>query len=279
MQKISKLKHNKKRNSVFLYEALMKELTGCILRKDEMRKAVIISLFKEHFNKNSLLRYELEIYQGILESRGLQKEVAERILFESQKAYTSLDKQDIFNEQTKLINAINRRLTPGVFSNFVANYKSMATIAQIFNETLPIKDKVILENSIISKMCSKIEEAKPDMKPLDDLVFKTYIKKFNEKYGNVLLKEQKELLTQYIMAFSDGGASLKYFLNEELGRIRELVIETSKKTEFKEDQQLYEMLKKLGGKIETFKIKKFDQTMLSDLLKIQNFVKEATTDG
>lgn len=277
MQK--KIKHNKKRNSVFLYEALMKEITGCILHKDEMRKAVIISLFKEHFHKNSLLRYELEIYQGVLETRGLQRDVAERILIESQKAYSKLDKTDIFNEQTKLVNSINRRLTPGVFSNFVANYKTMATIAQIFNETLPAKDKVILENILIERMCSKNAETEPAMKPLDDLVFKTYIKKFNEKYGNVLLKEQKELLTHYIMAFSDGGTALKFFLNEEIGRIRGLVVETAKKPEFKNDKQLLEMMKKLGGKIEDFKIKKFDQAMLADLLKIQNFVKEATLNG
>lgn len=244
-----------------------------------MRKATIVSIFKEHFHKNSILKRELELFQGILDSRELDKEIALKILQESKKEYESLDKEEIFNEQTKLINEINRRLSPQVFSNFVSNYKSLATIAQIFNDTIPVKDRVILENVLIDKMCSKLEEVKEEMKPLDDLVFKTFIKKFNEKYGASLLKEQKELLTHYVMAFSDNGVSLKFYLNEEIDRIRTLIVETVKTPEIKNDKQLFEMIKKLGSRIESFKIKKFDQAMLSDLLKIQQFVKEATLNG
>ena len=36
------MKHNKKRNTAFLYECLIKELTKSIVRKDETRKQKII---------------------------------------------------------------------------------------------------------------------------------------------------------------------------------------------------------------------------------------------
>jgi hypothetical protein len=279
-RKIIRAKHNKKRNTVFLYEALMKEMTACILRKDEMKKATIVSLFKEYFNKDSILKQEMELYEGILNSHNLPKDVANKVIEESKKQYAILDKEHIFNEQTKLINSINRRISPNVFSNFVSNYKSLATIAQIFNASVPVKDRVILENLLVEKMSSKTAPLiKEEMKPLDDLVFKTFIKKFNEKYATNLLKEQKELLIQYIMSFSDNNASLKFFLNEELERIKSVIVESAKKSEIKDDKQMLEMVQKLGTKLESYKYKKFNKDMLSELLKIQEFAKEVNTSG
>ena len=46
-----KLKHNKKRNTAFLFESLTKELTKAIVAKDEKRKALVLSIIKEHFNR------------------------------------------------------------------------------------------------------------------------------------------------------------------------------------------------------------------------------------
>ena len=50
MQKL-KLKHNKKRNTAFLFESLTKELTKAIVNKDEKTKQIILSVIKEHFRK------------------------------------------------------------------------------------------------------------------------------------------------------------------------------------------------------------------------------------
>ena len=271
-----KVKHNKKRNTVFLYEALMKEITSHILSKDDMHRAIVVSVFKEHFRKDSLLRKELDLYNGILDSNELSENVAEKIILESKRQYNILDKDELFNEQTKLINKINTRLNSSVFSNFVGNYKSLATIAQIFGDTLPAKDRVILEQMVIGKMCSKTEEVKKgDMKPLDDLVYKTFIKKFNDKYGTSLLKEQKDLLAQYVMSFSDNGTSLKYYLNEELGRIKGALNIAIKMPDVANDKIILEMALKVGKKLDAFRVKKFDQSMLSELLKIQEFINEA----
>ena len=50
-----KLKHNKKRNTAFLYEILMRELTKSILFKNVENKKSLIKIIKEHFRKNSIL--------------------------------------------------------------------------------------------------------------------------------------------------------------------------------------------------------------------------------
>ncbi len=61
MEKL-KLKHNKKRNTAFLFESLTKELTKAIVNKDEKTKNIILSIMKEHFKKGSTLAKELDVY-------------------------------------------------------------------------------------------------------------------------------------------------------------------------------------------------------------------------
>ena len=75
-----KMKHNKKRNTAFLYESLIKELTKAIVRKDNERKKVVIEIIKKYFNKNSLLKEELNIYNNLLNLEGAPKDYALRLM-------------------------------------------------------------------------------------------------------------------------------------------------------------------------------------------------------
>ena len=45
-----KLKHNKKRNTAFLYEALVKEITKAVMDKDVYKKDALVGMVKEHFH-------------------------------------------------------------------------------------------------------------------------------------------------------------------------------------------------------------------------------------
>ena len=96
--------------------------------------------------------------------------------------------------------------------------------------------------------CPKLEE-KGEMVPIDNLVYKTFVEKFNKSYGDSLLGEQKSLLNNYIMSFADNGLQLKMFLNEEIPRLKNAVNE------------------------------KLDKTKIEQILKIQNLVKEIISDG
>ncbi len=275
-KQIVKTKHNKRRNTAFLYEALMRELTKSIIEKDEARKSTVISLVKEHFNSSSILKRELDLYSNIYETSNLQKQVAEKIISEAKRLHSLLDKEVLFKEQTKLINSVNIKLTPSVFSNFVPFYKNLATISQVFSNSIDIKNKVILEQILINGMCSKEEnKKKEDLKPIDDIVCNTFLKKFNEKYGNNLLKEQKELISNYIMAFNDNGVSFKFYLNEELMRLKNKIKETKEMKEIKEDKEMSEMTNKIDEKLDSFSKTEFTKEMLTELMKIQTFVDEA----
>ena len=64
------MNHNKRRNTAFLYEALVRELTKSVVAKNEQKKAAIMAVMKEFFNSNSVLKQDLNLYKEIIETRG-----------------------------------------------------------------------------------------------------------------------------------------------------------------------------------------------------------------
>ena len=118
------------------------------------------------------------------------------------------------------------------------------------------------------------ESQKSSMKPIDNLTYKTFVKKFNEKYSASLLGEQKELLSKFIGSFSDNGIDLKVYLSEEIPRLLKSVAESREMPEIKNDS---EMLRKTNEVISILKEtaeKKVDQELVHEILRIQNLVKE-----
>ena len=63
------MRHIKKRNTAFLYETLVKELTKSVVKKQHQRKERVIQIIKENFNKNTPLHRELQLYKSILENK------------------------------------------------------------------------------------------------------------------------------------------------------------------------------------------------------------------
>ena len=60
-----RLKHNKKRNTAFVYETLVRELTESVVKNNKNKQNKIVSIIKEHFTDDSTLREELELYKSI----------------------------------------------------------------------------------------------------------------------------------------------------------------------------------------------------------------------
>ena len=150
-----KFKHNKKRNTAFLYEVLVKELTKALVSKDDKRKNFIVETIKEFFSRDKTLGKELKIYKDLNETEAVDLYTAERLVHESRKDFVSLDRKEVFNEQTNLINKINRTMGGDTFNNFVPNYKNLATIYQIFLNRNTTKDLILLERRLLSTMVSK----------------------------------------------------------------------------------------------------------------------------
>jgi hypothetical protein len=227
------------------------------------------------------LRKELDLYKFLYETRKVDLYTAERIIQEARKDYSSLNTKKIFNAQTALINLVNKKLGKSAFAAFVPNYRSLATISQIFNNEMPAKSRVLLERKIISVMTASPRDKNrmTSMPKVDDLAYKTFINKFNDKYGSDLLKEQKSLLTRYIMSLSDNGISLKVFLNEEVGRLKRDLNETLKDDEYKNDKMISEKIEQVVQLLESFSQRKIDGLMIEKILRIQSFAGELKSNG
>lgn len=264
-----RLKHNKKRNTAFLFEMLTREYIKAVVKKNTARQNVVKKIIKEHFSKKTVLHEELKIYREVLETESLTKQEAEKMLQEAKSRYSALDSQEIFKCQNKLIKEVNYTLTSSVFNNFVPNYKNLATVYGIFNNKTTIKEKMLLENKMIESLVSEQEEQQVH---IDNITYKTFVEGFNKKYSD-LPENQKELLTNYIASFSDNSLGLKVYMNEQVSDLKTRLLSCADNENLESDQ-LKEQYGKILDKLETYKNKEIDDIMVEEVLKIQELVRE-----
>jgi len=273
-----KLKHNKKRNTAFLYEALVKEITKAVMDKDVSKKDALVGMVKEHFAPGTALRKELDLVKALCETKHVDLYTAERLVSESKKQYDTLDQRQIFQEQSQVIDKINKTAGKQAFNNFVPNYKYLATISQLFSGQTTVKQRVLLERSLIGAMSTK--PGKPnkskEMPHVDKLVFKTVIENFNKKYGDELLTEQKELLNKYIVSSLGSGVEFKVYMNEEIGRLKDEVTSLHEKEVFSENKDLSDKLSDVKEALNKLQTKKIDTALIEKVMQVQKLVKECS---
>ncbi len=271
-----KAKHNKKRNTAFVYEALIKEATIAVLKNDKERSKKAVDIIREHFNSDSLLTKDLECYRSLYENQSLEPEMSEKILREANISRRMINPDDLFVQQTHIINDVNKTLSPSVFNNFVPNYKALATINKMFNTSSP-KEKIILETKIINEM-SNTAEVDDNQIAIDNVVYRTFVTKFNEKYDEQLLEEQKNLLSHYITSFSDNSLELKMFLNEEIGRLKEKLTTAKNSDEINSDSSMSDKTQQILDRLDGYSQETISENVIMTVLKTQQLVKEIFED-
>ena len=265
------MKHNKKRNTAFLYECLIRELTKAIVKEDKQKQATVKNILVEFFKTGKVLKQELDLYKTLQESKGANESYSRRLMVEVKKDFDGLDRKAVFNEQTALINRINKALGNKAFSNFIPNYKDLATLGLFFQDSsIGAKKRIMLEDKMVNYL-TRLDENQTEMKPVDKLEFKMFVKRFNDTYQNSLLKEQKELLSNYIVSFSDNGLGLKVYLNEEIGRLKKAV-----DTEIVErpDSVFNENFKKVRAKLDNYAKKPLNEAIIEEIFYIQDLLAE-----
>ena len=271
----TKIKHNKKRNTIFLYETLVRELTKATVEKDQERRETILDIVKGHFGACTLMGKEVRIYKNILETKNTKQSIAEKILAESKIEYSVINKKKLFAEQSQMISRINKELSKDVFTTFVPNYKNLATLQQVFNNLdLSAKERVLLEEEVLQLMTEATGKTKvEELKHIDSLVFKSFVERFNNEYST-LLEEQKVLLSRFISSGIGGDLEFQMYLNDELGRLKEEVSTAKTKKEFTEDNDMLDKANQVLDILEGFSQKPLEDGDLKKILKIQELAKE-----
>ena len=166
---------------------------------------------------------------------------------------------------------MNESFNSAVWSSFLPNYKNIATAGMFFNQNkLPAKKRLLIENRVVQFRQARLVESK--MEHVDNLTYKTFVNKFNKTYGEHLRPEQRELLTNFIVSFSDNGLGLKSYVNEEIYRLRSS-LQTLNENMYSQNTS------KVVEKLNSFGERQIDEQMLRDLFYIQDLVHEVTKNG
>jgi len=269
-----KTKHNKKRNTAFLYEVLSRQLTKTIVFEGSKEKKRVLNLIQEFFKRGTVLAEELSLYTTLTEEASLDSYTAEKMIHRCKEKYSQLDKGKIFEKQSQLISQINKTLGSAVFSTFIPQYKSFATIAQIFNDSTPVKHKVLMEQQVLDTLSSGENGGTPKkLLPVDSLVIKKFTENFNKKYSH-LLPEQRALLGKYILSIGDNIVDFQVALREELKRLYTNIEESLALPEVAADEEMINNTRELLAEMGRINVVDITESQIKKVLKIQNLVRE-----
>jgi hypothetical protein len=115
--------------------------------------------------------------------------------------------------------------------------------------------------------------------PIDNVVYKTFVNKFNSKYADGLLDEQKELLGYYISSFMDNALQLKMFLNEEVTRLKAKLEKAKDVDEIKSDGEMLNKTNQVIEKLNSYSKETISEEVLMTVMRTQALVKEIYNDG
>ena len=269
-----KFNHNKKRNTAFIYEVLVIELSKASMHENLNKKDQIIKILKEFFTKGKLLKKDLEIYRSFENIQDIGEEDIEKILSEAKRQYSKLNRKLVFNTQTRLINEVNKNLGYMAWNNFISSYKNLATLNQVFSQVLTPKKQILMEKKLIENLLKKREVSKP-FPNINNLAVKTFVERFNNQYLSVLNPYQKTFLGKYISSSKDSGLEFKAFLYEEIDRLKKILKETVEEDKNIDNNKIQQIVDRMSS----YNKRKIDKSLVSEVIKIQSLVSEITSNG
>ncbi len=234
---MKKIKHSKFKNTGFIFELLVRQVTSEILSSN---KSVAEGILKEHFNSKKELSKELKLYQYLINEKYNSESKAEQFITTILEARKRVDEKKLIKEKYNLIKSIKETYNLDEFiKSPISNYKTLASIYKLF-ETITTDEQyeptdivnsrfTIVENIIntsIQNKDSKIKDAvleqyKKQDEDLRAVSYKLLVESFNNKYKN-LSEGQKSLLREYINNINNTGKLNLYVENEITKLVSEL---------------------------------------------------------
>ena len=235
---MKKIKHSKFKNTGFIFELLVRQVTAEIMSSN---KSVTEKILKEYFNSKKELSKELKLYQYLINEKYNSEAKAEKFIDTILEARKRLDEKKIVKEKYNLIKSIKETYNLDEFiKSPISNYKVLASIYKVFeskvNNGYDIKDvfnsKITLIENITSKPVSQnnkpdaesaklLEMYKKQDKDIRLLTYKILVESFNKKYTH-LDTTQKSILREYINNVNNTSKFKDFFVKELNKTILEL---------------------------------------------------------
>jgi hypothetical protein len=232
---MKQIKHSKFRNTGFLFELLVRQVTSDILNN---RKGIAEGLLKKYFNSKTELSTELKLYQFIVSERYNSENRAERFVDAVVESRAKLDEKKILKEKYNLIKEIKDNYSIEDFlRSQIPNYKVLASVYKIFEyktnteQNYDPKDFVNTKYTLVEHLIGKTPTTKAlaestiqtdlrkEDKEIQLLSYKMLVDSFNQKYSN-LNDKQKGLLKEY-NSFTNSDTLKVHFTTEVKSLIKE----------------------------------------------------------
>jgi len=230
---MKKIKHSKFKNTGFIFELLVRQITSEIMSSDN---SVAEKILKENFNSKKELSRELKLYQYLINEKYNSESKAEQFINTICEARKRLDEKKLIKEKYNLIKQLKETYNIDEFiKSPVSNYKTLASIYKLFevssteeqydptdivSSRFTIAENII--NTSIQNKDSKIkdavlEEYRKQDEDLRAISYKFLVENFNKKYKN-LTSDQKGLLREYINNINNTG-KLNAYVSEEVSKL------------------------------------------------------------
>jgi hypothetical protein len=220
------IKHSKFKNTGFIFELLVRQITSEIMSGKS--NSVAEKILKEFFSPKKELSKELKLYQYLTKEKYNSESKAEKFVDTICEARKRLDEQKITKEKYNL---------DEFTKSSISNYKSLASIYKLFEATISTESYepkdifnskfTIIENITNSSIQTK--DKLPNDRVLDEyrnqdesiriLSYKLLVENFNKKYSNLSIGQRK-LLKEYINNINNTG-KLKEYVDTEVNTLSE----------------------------------------------------------
>jgi hypothetical protein len=220
-------KHSKIKNTGILFELLVRQVASDTLSSD---KSEAIRIIKEYFSTKTQLGKELQLYQTIIKEKFSNEKQADRFIEAVISSRKTLNKGKLRREKYNLIKDIKEHYDLQKFTKArVDNYRTLASTYNIFeNISLRPAESVRLRYNLVEAVTNKkthkavkkqiVSEYQQQDKDMQLLSYQILVDKFNQKYGDLTVK-QKKVLREYINNVSN-TSNLKELISTEVPHIK-----------------------------------------------------------
>jgi hypothetical protein len=225
------IKNSKYKNTGFLYDILVRQITDDLLNEGTGKSYTII---KKYFGNMNEITKELGLYKMLIDENFKSETRAINFIDSVIKSRKRLDNKKLNNNKYNLIKEIKKNYNiDNIFKTRINNYKLYSSIFKLF-EYDDADDPVDInkaKNYVLSHLLGETkkedtikEKVSEYFKNVDStqsqLIYEIIVNKFNSKYKN-LIPEQKEILHKYITSSTNSEQYINFlkdkadnFLNE-----------------------------------------------------------------
>ncbi len=248
--------YNKKRNTYFVYDVLVRKYVKTLAEGNVSAK-VALNVMQEYFQKNVVLGKERQIFEQILNVKEFDLTTDERItvLRQSKELYKQLDKEKIFQEQTRLLNKMLFLFGKNCLNEQIENYKLFANIYQYLAGD-SLAESIVLEKKILVDL-EKKEEVKVEKKV--------------KNAPSTLLENQQHIISLY----ESENPGFYMYLFDQLKHMKEVLLEHSVCSECEVcDVEMKSGIIKIYHKLQEFNKREFTENDFGLVLKVQDLVED-----